>query len=164
MISPLRQICIVMIALALLSFLPRQALAGSENIIRTMKLSELDQMIQKKEQRCVVSFMAAWCAPCIQELPVLSSLCDKYSGRGLNLTGISLDFGGPSAMQPVVNRLKLKFPIYWVGEKAISSYEIKSIPLLLMVRDGRIIRRISGKQSEKLLDQEIRKFLELEQE
>ncbi len=156
----LKRICFVAMIFALLSFSPGQTRSETENTIRRMESAELDQLIQKKSQRCVVSFMAAWCAPCVRELPILARLCDKYENKGLNLIGVSLDISGPSAMQPIVSRLNVNFPVYWVGEKAISQYQIKSIPLLFLVKDGRIVRQIAGKQSEIFLDRQIRKFLE----
>ncbi|RLC09678.1 MAG: hypothetical protein DRI57_21710 [Deltaproteobacteria bacterium] len=116
-------------------------------------------LISSSERRAN-GFMAAWCAPCVRELPILARLCDKYENKGLNLIGVSLDISGPSAMQPIVSRLNVNFPVYWVGEKAISQYQIKSIPLLFLVKDGRIVRQIAGKQSEIFLDHQIRKFLE----
>ena len=67
--------------------------------------------------------MAAWCHPCIQELPHLNALDRKYRPQGLKTVGISLDYAGPEAMQPIIDDLKVGFPIYWTGEAAIEKYD-----------------------------------------
>ena len=73
--------------------------------------------------------------------------------------GISVDYGGPKAMQPILDRLKIQFPVYWGGEAAIEKYGITKIPLLMFVRDGRIVRRLQGIRNKSTLEKEIIEFL-----
>lgn len=39
----------------------------------------------------IVDFLASWCAPCKQEMPVLDRLYKKYKDRGLVVVGVSVD-------------------------------------------------------------------------
>jgi thiol-disulfide isomerase/thioredoxin len=39
----------------------------------------------------LVNFWATWCAPCVEEMPMLSELQEAYRGRGLRVVGIALD-------------------------------------------------------------------------
>jgi thiol-disulfide isomerase/thioredoxin len=103
--------------------------------------------------------MAAWCGPCIDELPALNKLHKKYKDRGFQIIGISIDLGGPDAMQPIVKKLKIEFPVYWCGEKAIEKFKLNAIPMLLFIRQGEIVERLHGNRPEKFLDQKIREFL-----
>ena len=74
--------------------------------------------------------------------------------------GVSLDFGGSAAIQPVVDELGISFPVYWTGDKVAQEEEISEIPLILIIRKGEIVERITGKRSEKYLEERILFHLE----
>jgi thiol-disulfide isomerase/thioredoxin len=117
--------------------------------------------LMKADKFLVLSFMAAWCRPCIDELPALNRLHNKYKNRNFKIIGISIDFGGPGAMEPILRKLNIEFPVYWCGEKAISKFNLNAIPMLLFVRRGESLERIHGRRTEKYLDQKIQEFLKL---
>ena len=134
-------------------------LAASRNTVHSIQLEQLDQMLTSASGRCAVVFMAAWCMPCIEELPAVNAMYEKYRTAGLHILGLSLDFEGPEAMQPFVDHHKVRFPVYWVGEKAIKPYQVKGIPLILLVKNGKITDRIVGKRGKKELDRIFAEFL-----
>jgi len=39
----------------------------------------------------LVNFWATWCAPCVEEMPMLSQLQQDHSDQGLKIVGIALD-------------------------------------------------------------------------
>ena len=134
-------------------------LAGSGPKIKRIDETTLDKLIAADDNRLVLSFMAAWCGPCIDELPALNKLHKRYNDRGFKIIGISIDFEGPDAMQPIVKKLKIEFPVYWCGEKAIDKFKLNAIPMLLFIRQGEMVERLHGNRPEKFLDQKIREFL-----
>jgi len=103
--------------------------------------------------------MAAWCGPCIDELPALNNLYRKYKNKGLRVIGISIDLEGAVAMQPVVNKLKIEFPVYWYGEKAIQKFNLTAIPLLLVIKRGKIVERLPGRRPDKFLERKVQEIL-----
>ena len=137
------------------------AQAGTGAIVERIDKATLDKLITADDARLVLSFMAAWCGPCIDELPALNKLHKIYKDRGFQIIGISIDLEGPGAMQPIVKKLKIEFPVYWCGEKAIDKFKLNAIPMLLFIRKGEIIERLHGRRSEKFLDKKIREFLKL---
>ncbi len=139
------------------------AQAGTGAVIERIDEATLDKLIRADDARLVLNFMAAWCGPCIDELPALNKLHKKYKDRGFQIIGISIDLEGPGAMQPVVKKLKIEFPVYWCGEKAIDKFKLSAIPMLLFIRQGEMIERLHGRRSEKFLDKKIREFLNLKQ-
>ena len=139
------------------SIVASQAETGST--VKPIEEAALDELIKNKDNRLVVSFMAAWCGPCIDELPALNNLYRKYKGQGLNLVGISIDLEGAAAMQPVINKLKIEFPVYWYGDKAIQKFKLMAIPLLLIIKQGEIVERLPGQRPEEFLDKKIQEIL-----
>lgn len=136
------------------------ARSGKTNVVQPIDLTQLDQMIKDRGDHLLITVMAAWCHPCVKELPDMNKLYNKYKGQGLEMIGITVDLEGPQAMQPIVDRLHIDFPIYWVGEKAIEEYSIRGIPLLLFVQDGKVAdSRIMGIRSKKYLDKTMREYL-----
>jgi thiol-disulfide isomerase/thioredoxin len=119
----------------------------------------LDGLIKNKNNRLIISFMAAWCGPCIDELPALNNLYRKYKGQGLNIVGISIDLEGTAAMQPVISKMKVEFPVYWYGEKAIEKFKLDAIPMLLFIRQGEMVERLPGRRPEGFLDKKIQGIL-----
>lgn len=119
----------------------------------------LDKLINGRDNRLLVNFMAAWCGPCIDELPALNNLYKKYKNRGIEIIGISIDLEGPAVMQPIVSKLKIDFPVYWYGEKAVTKFRLNAIPMLMFISRGEIIERVHGRRTEKFLDQKIRELL-----
>ena len=39
----------------------------------------------------LINFWATWCVPCVEEMPMLSNLHQRYADRGFQVVGIALD-------------------------------------------------------------------------
>lgn len=117
------------------------------------------EKIVGQSEEAVMVVLAAWCYPCRQELPTLTKLYDKYKSHGLEMVGISIDFGGPSMIQPLLDRVHVSFPVYWASEQVIRDLNIHYVPLLFLVKDGEIIQEVMGKQSEAFLEKKIVQLL-----
>ena len=133
--------------------------ALASTVIVPIEEAKLDELLGAKDNRLVVTFMAAWCPPCIDELPVLNKLYHKYKSKGLKLIGISLDIEGPGAMQPTVDKLKTDFPIYWCGEKGVQKFKLNAIPMLFFIKEGEIVEKLYGRRTEGVLNKKFKEFL-----
>jgi thiol-disulfide isomerase/thioredoxin len=143
-----------------LIFLSINTDASSGVTIEKISESALDELINTRNNKIVVTFMAAWCGPCVDELPTLNKLYKKFKAQGLQLIGISIDLAGPRAMQPIIDKLQVRFPVYWYGEAAVQKFSVFAIPMIFFVKDGRIVEKLPGRRSEKVLNKKIREFLE----
>jgi|GEM_PF-1664390 len=128
---------------------------SADNSIKSIDLARLNHLIKNSADQKLVVAMAAWCAPCRKELPGLQRLSQKYKNQGLRVVGISLDMDGPRAMQPIVDKLKLDFEIYHTGERAMEAYGIDAIPVMFIVKDGKIVEKVIGYHTEKDIEQKI---------
>ena len=134
-------------------------MAMASTVIVPIEEAALDELLGADGNRLVVTFVAAWCPPCIDELPILNKLYHKYKGKGLKMIGITIDIEGPRAMQPVVDKLKIDFPIYAYGEKSVKKFKLNAIPMLFFIRDGVIVEKIFGRRPERELNKTFKEFL-----
>ena len=95
-----------------------------------------DETLATTEGLLLVDFWAPWCGPCRAIAPVLDSLVTDSGGR-VKLAKVNVD-----------------------EEPALAArYEIRSIPTILFVKDGRIIDRIVGALPRVALDAKIQSAL-----
>ncbi len=154
-------ICLCFTTLLCICFFTLTASRAEAGVtVQPIEEATLDALIKDKGNPLVVSFMAAWCGPCIDELPVLNNLYRKYKDQGLKVIGISIDLEGAIAMQPVVDKLKIEFPVYWFGDKAIQKFNLTAIPLVLVIKQGKVVERLPGRRSEKFLDGKFQALIE----
>ena len=152
-----RSVKFVLLHLTVLFCLALTATASraESNLIQKIDPAAFDRLIKNAARPMIVAMMASWCAPCIRELPTLNALYRRYGGRGVDIVGVSLDFGGPGAMQPLIDRLKVTFPVYWLGEAGARSYNITGIPLLWIVKNGEVREKILGSRPKSFLEKKI---------
>ena len=146
-------------ALLLIFFFSVCVDASSGVTVEKVSESALDELIKARNNKIVLTFMAAWCGPCIDELPTLDKLYKKYKEKGLKLIGISIDLEGPRAMQPVIDKLQVSFPVYWYGDAAVQKFSLFAIPIIFLVKNGQVVEKLPGRRSEKALNKKIREFI-----
>ena len=97
-----------------------------------------DETVSTTEGLLLVDFWAAWCGPCRAIAPVLEAVVGDSAGR-VKLAKVNVD-----------------------EEPALAGrYEIRSIPTILMVKDGRIVDRVVGAVPRATLEAKIEKALEV---
>lgn len=84
----------------------------------------------------LVDFWAPWCGPCKMLTPTIEALADKYVGK-VKVGKLNTDDNRQAAI----------------------NYQINSIPTLIVFKDGKVVDRILGLQSQdriaQLLDKHI---------
>ena len=91
-------------------------------------------------QVVILSFWATWCAPCREELPLLSAYAAQHAGQGLQVLGISLD--EPEQLPAVRRQAEgLDFPSGLLGSAWAGGYgRIWRLPANFTIdRDGVLV-------------------------
>lgn len=128
--------------------------------IDTISLSDLDRMIAEANSRWVIVFMAAWCRPCREELPTVNKLYRKFGPKGLRFAGISIDAGGPAAMEKLLRKQAVDFPVFWVGEAVVDKMRLFGVPMIYLIKDGKTKGKIPGRRSYGFLQDKLNQLLE----
>lgn len=106
--------------------------ADNQNILT---LTEKNFQQQTKSKVVIVDFWAAWCAPCRMMAPVLNDVADALPGN----------------MQ--VGKINVEV------EKALAQkFNVRSIPTLILFKDGKEVNRFVGVKTKDFLLKEMNKI------
>ena len=103
----------------------------------------------------LVNFWATWCEPCQVEIPWLIEMQQKYAAKGFTVLGIAMDEEGASVVTPWVqkerfdvngSKSQMNYPIVVGNDAAADKFGgLLGYPTsVLITRDGKIVKRITG--------------------
>lgn len=92
----------------------------------------------------LLDFWATFCPPCVQALPELQALHAKHASRGFAVVGVTVD-DRAALVQKATTRAKVAYPILQATPEVWNAYKVNALPSLILVgRDGNIIKRYGG--------------------
>ncbi len=125
---------------------PAPPIAGNDVNGHPVSLADL------KGKVVLVDFWATWCPPCIDAIPPLTAILEKYHGQGLAILGINVNalhenVRETKAALPNVRRFLVKHRVMWTnlqsGQAAgdlADAYRVEQIPANFLIgRDGKVI-------------------------
>ena len=110
---------------------------------------------QYKGKVVLLNFWATWCEPCREEIPWLIQFQNKYSAKGFTILGIAVDEEGKKVVQPYVLKERfdvngtptpMNYPIL-IGNDSIGDKfgGLIGYPTSVLIsRDGRVVKKITG--------------------
>ncbi len=110
----------------------------------------------------VLDFWATWCGPCRMEIPSFIELQNTYKDD-IVIVGVSLDQGGPAAVEPFAEKNGINYPILYGNGNVTNAYGgIRGIPTTFIIdQNFKIQRKYVGYQAHSVFENDIRKLLEL---
>lgn len=92
----------------------------------------------------LLDFWATFCPPCIEALPELQALHAQNETRGFTVVGVTVD-DREALVERATSRAKVTYPIVRATPEVWNAYRVTALPALILVgRDGRIVRRYGG--------------------
>jgi thiol-disulfide isomerase/thioredoxin len=109
----------------------------------------------------LLDFWATWCKPCIETMPALQKLHEKYGDKGLTVVGASIDEKGAAVVEPFLKNRKFTYSMMLDGgaKPAWQSLGIRSIPALFLIKDGQIVQQWVGKPKESEVESAVSELL-----
>ena len=98
--------------------------------------ADFDAVVLGSSEPVLVDFWAEWCGPCKMIAPALDELADAYAGKA-KIVKVNVDHNRASAMK----------------------YHVRSIPMLLVFKDGQVHGTQIGAVGKAQLGQMIEKAL-----
>lgn len=121
---------------------------------KTVKLSEL------RGKAVLIDFWATWCPPCRAAIPGIEKMHRMYREKGLVVLGISTDSGDWSAVKSFASEYGITYTILKATDEVLASYQVRTIPMVVLVdKNGRLVRRYLGFGGEDELERDIRTLL-----
>lgn len=125
------------LVIIVLSFMTASAWAFSFTDTKGQKQS----LETNKGKWVLVNFWATWCPPCLEEIPDLIALQDKYSKTKLVVIGIAMDYRDPQQVIEFADSMFISYPIV-LGNASIASQigQVQGLPTSYLFNpEGKIV-------------------------
>jgi thiol-disulfide isomerase/thioredoxin len=89
----------------------------------------------------VLDFFASWCHPCINSIPHLIDINQRYGSQGLQILGLSLDEDRDELVD-FIRPKKVNYPVAPADEELQIRYGLRSIPMIVLINKKGIVADI----------------------
>jgi peroxiredoxin len=135
---------------------PGTALLGKPIDLQFKALDGRDVSLAAMRGKVVlIDFWATWCPPCVQEVPGIKALYEKFHSGGLEVIGISLDDKKEDLLS-FVKQNKIEWPQYFdelgAENKIAKKFGIEELPTMWLIDKQGLLRDVdaAGSLSEKV--------------
>jgi len=119
-----------------------------------LKLSELSGKVK------LIDFWATWCAPCIEEIPMLVELDQLYRDSGLEIIAISDE--SRDVLEKFRTNHDIAYSFLHDDQDVSADYLVLGLPYAILVDEqGTIVDTYLGPKPRRILERRIRELLEL---
>lgn len=108
-----------------------------------------------------LTFFATWCPPCIEEIPNLIQLQDKYGKDDFSVIGLSVDQGGAAVVKKFVEKKSVNYPVVMADMQTMRDFGgVYGIPVSFLVnKKGNVVKKYTGYVSLSVLEKDLKKIM-----
>lgn len=105
-------------------------------------------MTQLNAPVVIVNFWASWCIPCLEEMPSMISLKNKFKSDQVKIVAINTDEEDQMTnIQKTIKKINLKDEFIIVPDKdakITTDYKISAIPVTIIFHRGKVVHFSNG--------------------
>ena len=129
--------------------------------------NKMHSMVEFKGQIVVINFWATWCPPCVEEVPKLNNLYNRYKIRGVQMIGMAMDKDSLNLLDQFVKRNNVNYLILKGNEQVLANLSagplgknFRGVPTtLLLDKRGQIYKRFDGSFDSEQLEESLQTLL-----
>lgn len=97
------------------------------------------RLAEQRGDIMLINFWASWCGPCIQEMPALDKLAQKYQMLGVQVWGVNVE-NDSAAAKAYLSKVQVAFPILFDVDNSVSKdYRVAAMPTTVILdKDGKV--------------------------
>jgi len=100
------------------------------------------RLAEQRGDIMLINFWASWCGPCIQEMPQLDKLAQKYQMLGVQVWGVNVE-NDSSAAKAYLSKVNVEFPILFdVDNSASKAYQVEAMPTTVILDKNGTVRSV----------------------
>lgn len=105
---------------------------------RLMDLSGSPVRLSESRGKVVlIDFWATWCAACVEALPEMVELHEKFRGRDFLILAVSMDEGSPGTVAAFAAERRLPYRVLFADAAVADDYRVSGLPAQYLVdQDG----------------------------
>lgn len=99
----------------------------------------------------ILNYWAPWCKPCHEEIPELNAFYLQNKGR-VALFGVNFDQAKDTELKLLAAKMGIQFPVLNSDPANLFGIkDIRGLPVTFIIHQGKVIKELYGKQTEKSL-------------
>ncbi|MBI2521402.1 MAG: TlpA family protein disulfide reductase [Bdellovibrio sp.] len=126
--------------------------AQLEHVFKTLNLVDYNGVVYEASKMpakiIVINFWAAWCMPCLEEMPGLVDLHKQFNKNEVMIFGVNEDTEDQQKnIEKISSKFSIQFPLIPDKDSILANrLFISTIPQTLIFKNGKIIDVIQGQK------------------
>ena len=94
----------------------------------------------------LLNFWATWCPPCLEEMPSMQVIHERYQSHGFQVVAVSSDEEGAPLVSEFVDKVGVNFAVLLDTDQSVSTiYGASNLPISFVLNaDGEVIAAAQG--------------------
>ena len=107
------------------------------------------KMSDKKGKVVLMNLWATWCGPCVEEMPELIAMQEKYKDQGFEVIGLNADDEDADKIKSFAAKQNLNYTLGWADQELMNEFvkvtNLGAIPQSILVnREGKMTGVFTG--------------------